>query len=143
MHRVYFNWYNSDRTKRVQMFITAITNSSASLAFEGTASSSTNQTKFKDFRNACFTTSPTHVSGSFYGDGSGYNDSYPSDAAGYIITSAKLIEHDDKIAGQEHLVITADPINRTDMNLCGAAVMHIDYNTAGYITVTDNVVTLI
>ena len=143
MHRVYFNWYNSGKTKRVQMFITAITNSSASLTFEGTASSSTNQTKFKNFRNACFTTSSTSVSGSFYGNGGDYNNLYPSNVAGYIITSAKLLKHEDNIPGQEYLVINADPINRTGINLCGEAVMHIDYNTAGYITVTDNVTTLI
>lgn len=144
MHRVYFNWYSSGRTKRVQMFITAITNSSASLTFSGTASSSSAiQTSFKNFRNACFTTSPTSVSGSFYGDGSAYNNLYPSNVAGYIITSAKLLEHKDKIPGQEYLVINADPINRTGINLCGEAVMHIDYNTAGYITVTDSVTTLI
>ena len=143
MHRVYFNWYNSGKTKRVQMFIIAITNSSASLTFSGTASSSTNQTKFKNFRNACFKTSPTAVTGSFYGNAADYSDSYPSVNAGYTITSAKLVANSDGVSGHEFLVITADPLNRTNINHCGEPVMHIDYNTGGTITVTDQVSTLI
>lgn len=143
MHRVYFNWYNSGKTKRVQMFIIAITNSSASLTFSGTASSSTNQTKFKNFRNACFKATPTAVTGSFYGNAADYSDNYPSGNAGYIITSAKLLANSDGVSGHEYLVVTADPINRTGINLCGEPVMHIDYNTGGTITVTDQVTTLI
>lgn len=143
MHRVYFNWYNSGTTKRVQMFILAITNSSASLTFSGTASSATNQTKFKNFRNACFKTIPTAVTGSFYGDASDYSDNYPSGNAGYIVTSAKLVANEDGVSGHEYLVVTADPINRTKINLCGEPVIHIDYNTGGTIAVTDHVTTLL
>ena len=143
MHRVYFNWYNSGKTKRVQMFILAITNSSASLTFSGTASSSTNQTKFNNFRNACFKATPTAVTGSFYGNAADYSDNYPSGNAGYIITSAKLLANSDGVSGHEYLVVTADPINRTGINLCGEPVMHIDYNTGGTITVSDHVTTLL
>lgn len=144
LHRVYFNWYNSSKTKRVQMFILAITNSSVSLSFSGTATSTTNQNKFKNFRNACFNkTLPTMVTGSFWGNAFDYNDTYPNTPAGYIITSAKLMDHDDKVAGHEYLIITADPLARTSMDLCGEPVMHIDYNTGGTITVADDVTTLL
>jgi hypothetical protein len=143
MHRVYFNWYNSNKTKRVQMFIIAITKSSASLEFDGTATSSANQTKFKNFRNACFKTAPTAVTGSFWGNAYDYNDKYPNKDAGYIITSAKLLANSDKVSGHEYLVITADPLTRTSRDLCGEPVMHIDYNTSGTITVTDQVTTLL
>ena len=141
LHRLFFQWYNSGKTKRVQMFITLVSTNGASLAFSGTGANK--QTAFRTFREACFVENrPTAVIGSFWGNAFDYNDLYPDKDAGYTITSAKMFANEDGIAGHEYLAITGDPLARTKITECGETVIHIDYNTGGSITVADDITML-
>lgn len=143
-HRIYFSW-KSTSDKRVHFFIEAILTTSASLAItSGTIGTDTSrQALYQNFINTLFTTSPTPISGSFYGDASYYsNGLYPATLTVFNATGAKIAT-DDENSGYNMLCIMADPVDRTSIDQCGATVMHINYNTSGTVVVTDQVIQLI
>lgn len=151
MHMILFKWWNSDRTKSVHAIMTIINTSSTDYTIKkGTISNNASrQTLLKQFRDGCLSAYPHECSGSFYGVP--YTNIYSQQDGTFFITGIKKILNGT--TGNDYIGIIADPLEKVEkthegttyypVDQAGETVMQIDYNTAGTVDLTDNVITLI